>query len=65
VYIGFNGKKKYLGIFVDEITAAKRYNYEALKIHGEFANINVFPEEEKPSILLAHYELDLNATIIQ
>jgi hypothetical protein len=35
------GKRKAIGYYKTEIEAAKRYNEQALKIHGEFAKINV------------------------
>lgn len=38
--IKHNGKYKYLGIFENEIDAAKSYNKAALEYHGEFANLN-------------------------
>ncbi len=40
VQIGTNGKRQYLGIFDDEIEAAKCYDRKALKIFGKFACIN-------------------------
>ena len=33
-------KNKYIGSFDDEIQAAIAYNQEAVKLHGEFANLN-------------------------
>jgi hypothetical protein len=38
--IQIDGKSKYLGYFVEEVEAAKRYDIEASKIFGEFANLN-------------------------
>jgi hypothetical protein len=38
--INVNGKKKYLGCFHEEDTAAQRYNEAAVKQFGEFALIN-------------------------
>lgn len=35
-----NGVVKHIGCFKDELMAAKAYNNEAIKIHGEFANLN-------------------------
>lgn len=40
VYIQFEGGRKYLGSFTDEIEAAKAYNRAALKYFGEFAHLN-------------------------
>ena len=38
--IRVNGKKIHGGYFVDEVSAAKKYNELAIKYHGRFANIN-------------------------
>lgn len=38
--IKFNGKQKSLGLFTDEIEAAKAYDAAAREHHGEFANPN-------------------------
>ena len=42
--IKFNNSIKYLGLFENEIHAAKAYNDSARIHHGEFANLNVIPE---------------------
>ena len=34
-------KVKLIGLFHDEVEAAKAYNKTAIKIHGEFANLNI------------------------
>lgn len=35
-----NGKKKYLGLFNDEISASKAYDEKAREFFGEFACLN-------------------------
>ena len=40
-----NYKKYYLGSFTCEHQAALAYNKKAIELHGEFANLNVVPEE--------------------
>lgn len=42
--ITFDGKRKYLGYFTDEIEAAEAYNKAASELFGEFAYINTFEE---------------------
>lgn len=42
VQITFKGKRKTLGRYYDPILAAKKYNEEAIKLHGEFAVLNEF-----------------------
>ena len=37
-----NKKTIHLGLYINEIDAAKAYNNAAIKYHGEFANINKF-----------------------
>lgn len=41
-HIRINGKSKHLGVFKDEIEAAKCYDKHAAIMYGEFANLN-FP----------------------
>ena len=43
VLIYYNKKSKFIGLFKDEIQAAKAYDEAAKKYHGEFASLN-FPE---------------------
>jgi hypothetical protein len=38
--ISINGKPKHLGCFASEVDAAKVYDAEAVKMYGEFANLN-------------------------
>ena len=40
--ISKNRKKYNLGIFKEEIDAAKAYNAKAIELYGDFANLNVF-----------------------
>lgn len=42
--IGINGRNVYLGLFSDEVEAARRYDAEAYQAFGEFAVLN-FPED--------------------
>jgi len=39
-YITAKGKRKFLGSYKTAIEAAKAYNEFAIKLHGEFANLN-------------------------
>lgn len=39
-YIKINGKRLYLGLFNNEVEAAKIYDKEAKQLFGEYANIN-------------------------
>jgi hypothetical protein len=43
VLIHYNCKNKFIGLFEDEIQAAKAYDKAAKKYHKEFASLN-FPE---------------------
>ncbi|MGD9109599.1 MAG: AP2 domain-containing protein [Phycisphaerales bacterium] len=38
--ICFNGIKKHLGYYEDEVAAAKEYDRAAMKYHGRFARLN-------------------------
>lgn len=38
--ISANGERVYLGRYINEIDAAKAYNEAAVRLHGEFANLN-------------------------
>ena len=39
-YISIYGKRKHLGFFENEEEAAKKYNQQAILIHGKFARLN-------------------------
>lgn len=45
-YIGVNGKSKGLGCFENEKDAARKYNSEAKKLHGEFAKYNIISDSD-------------------
>lgn len=45
--IRVNGNLIALGLFSDEMDAAKAYNNAAVKYFGEFANLNSLPEHQK------------------
>ena len=44
VFINYNKKQYYIGVFKDEIEAAKAYDKKARELFGEFAYLN-FPQE--------------------
>ena len=44
--IKYNNKKIHIGYFIDIIDAAKAYNNKSLELNGEFANLNIIPEED-------------------
>lgn len=47
-YIGVDGIKRHLGVFISEIDAAIAYNRAAVDFHGEFASLNpVFDDGRK------------------
>lgn len=45
VYIWHNNKRISGGYFTNKIDAAKKYNELAIKYRGEFANLNIIPNE--------------------
>ena len=47
--IVFKGKQKHLGLFVDEIEAARAYNNAAIEYFGEFASLNDIPDRDTVS----------------
>ena len=46
-YIGAKGIVTHLGYFNNPVDAAKAYNAAALRLHGEFARLNVLPESSQ------------------
>lgn len=44
VNISSNKKRKYVGLFTDEVEAARAYDKEAVKVHGGFKRLN-FPQD--------------------
>jgi hypothetical protein len=44
--IVFNNKQKHLGVFVDELEAARAFNRAAIELFGEFASLNNVPDRD-------------------
>ena len=44
--IGYNNKKNFIGLFNNKIDAAEAYNQKAIELFGEFANLNIIPDED-------------------
>ena len=51
VQIRFEGVRKHVGVFKDEIAAAEAYDKFARKLHGEFACVN-FPKQNERGALI-------------
>jgi hypothetical protein len=43
--IRHQGKRYYLGLYINEVEAAQAYNERAKKLFGEFARLNILKEE--------------------
>lgn len=50
-YISINGKRNYLGIFENEIDAARAYDQKAMELFGEYAAPN-FPDQKQCQSLI-------------
>ena len=46
-YIRYNNKLINLGLFVNPIDAAIAYNNKALELFGEYARLNIIPEQQE------------------
>lgn len=46
-----DGRSYHLGYFDDEVEAAKIYNKKAIELFGEFANLNVIPDEAEKDVI--------------
>ncbi len=45
--VQWHGEPFYLGLFIEEVDAARAYDHKAVELYGEFAHVN-FPEEWPP-----------------